>query len=37
MDNLENMDLRTNVDPKDGVNLYEWSGTYEKEKGDKAR
>ena len=26
---LENMDLRENFDPKDGVNLYEWTGGYE--------
>ena len=26
---LENMDLRDNFEPKDGVNLYEWTGGFE--------
>ena len=35
---LENMDLRENFEPKDGVNLYEWKGEYEKkENSQKAR
>ena len=31
------MDLRSRLDPKDGVNLYEWSGGYERERGDRGR
>ena len=31
------MDLKSRLDPKDGVNLYEWSGGYEKDRGEKAK
>ena len=31
------MDLRSRLDPKDGVNLYEQSGGYERERGDRGR
>ena len=37
VDMLENMDLRSRFEPKDGVNFYEWSGGYEREKGDRGR